>query len=213
MTSAPDRGGREPGFGRLREAAIDLLTGWIAPDAEQEALRRAYLEHLAAHPGACAKAGPPAHLTASALVVDAAGSATALVLHGKARQWFQPGGHLEAQDADLAAGALREAREETGLSRLRIDPVPLRLDRHGLGTAFGRCREHLDVQFLVVADGAEGVADGAAAGAASEEITGSAESLDVRGWPLEEVPDAHSVGHLARAARARLTDGAQREAP
>ena len=62
MTSAPDRGGREPGFGRLREAAIDLLTGWIAPDAEQEALRRAYLEHLAAHPGACAKAGPPAHL-------------------------------------------------------------------------------------------------------------------------------------------------------
>lgn len=197
----------DPAFGPLRDRAIDLLTGWDAPDAEQEDLRRAYLEHLATYPAACAKAGPPGHLTASALVVDASGSATALVYHGKGRRWFQPGGHLEPVDADLVAGALREAQEETGLSGLRIDPVPLRLDRHGLGDAFGRCREHLDVQFLVLAQAIAPAPDGSAGATPGDPrvcVVVSPESIDVRWWSLDAIPDVEAVGDLVDAARTRL---------
>ncbi|MDO5710922.1 MAG: NUDIX domain-containing protein [Micrococcales bacterium] len=187
----------DPGFGRLRDRAVDLLAGWDAPEAGQDALRADYLAHLEQHPGACAKAGPPEHLTAGALVVNAAFTRTALVLHGKGRRWFQPGGHLEGSDADLASAALREAQEETGLLELRLDPVPLRLDRHRLEAAFGRCREHLDVQFLAVTDGVCAV-------------RGSAESDAVRWWPLDALPDDLAVGSLVEAARARLRAGEPR---
>ncbi len=183
--------GLDSGFERLRTHAMDLLRHWPAPDREQEDLRQDYLAHLRSHAGACAKAGPPQHVTASALVVDPRRGRTALVLHGKAGRWFQPGGHLEATDADLAAAALREATEETGLPGLRVDPAPLRLDRHALDRAFGTCREHLDVQFLAVAGE---FVDTAVSG----------ESSDVRWWALDAVPDPDAVGALVAAARARL---------
>ena len=60
---------------------------------------------------------PEAHFTASAVVVDEAGARTLLVHHAKSGNWFQPGGHIEPDDASLAEAALREAREETGPRR------------------------------------------------------------------------------------------------
>ncbi len=34
----------------LHDDAVRVLSGWTAPDAQQESLRTAYLEHLSAHP-------------------------------------------------------------------------------------------------------------------------------------------------------------------
>ena len=99
-----------------------VLEGWQAPDAGQERLRHDYLEHLAAHADGVAKAGPPAHLTASCVVLDASGRQALLTLHRRANAWFQLGGHLEPGDASVWAAARREAREESGHRRPRAAP-------------------------------------------------------------------------------------------
>ncbi|MEJ5945278.1 NUDIX domain-containing protein, partial [Pseudokineococcus basanitobsidens] len=163
----------------------------------QELLRRRYLAHLDV-PGALRRGGAPDHLTASALVLDATGTHTLLVLHRRGGFWVQPGGHLEPDDPGTREGAARELHEETGLpaSAVVVSELPADLDHHVLGDGFGRCRSHLDVAHLAVAD-------------RSAPVRASAESDDVAWWPLDALPGADGgpavVGdlppRLARAAR------------
>ncbi|MEO7752854.1 MAG: NUDIX hydrolase [Terracoccus sp.] len=180
-------------YARLREDAIGLLTGWDPPDADQGALRADFLAHLTANPDAMARSGPPAHLTASVMVLDATGGSALLTLHRRARAWFQLGGHYEPGDASVWGAAAREAREESGIEGLTVLPEIAQLDRHVLAGDFGRCREHLDVRFAAVAP--EG---------AQFEV--SDESLDVRWWPVDGLPGgtAAELAPLVAAAR-RLT--------
>jgi 8-oxo-dGTP pyrophosphatase MutT (NUDIX family) len=140
-----------------------------------------------------ARAGPPAHLTASCLVLDASGTRVLLTLHRRAREWFQFGGHLEVGDASLWAAARREAREESGLEGLEPLPDPVQLDRHTLVGSFGRCREHLDVRYAATAP-ADAVA------------RVSVESLDVRWWPVDALPGGTraELTPLVSAARRAL---------
>ena len=140
-------------------------------------------------PEALRKPHGPAHVTASALVLDPSGRRTLLVLHRKVGLWLQPGGHVDDVDASLAAAALREATEETGVEGLTVDPRPLLLDRHPAPCGV---EHHLDVQFLVRAPDVS-------------VPTVSEESLDVRWWPLDALPAQRvDLGPLVRAARARL---------
>lgn len=57
------------------------------------------------------------HFTGSALLLNPSGSKTLLLFHKQFQSWTYPGGHADG-DRDLLAVALREAREETGLSAL-----------------------------------------------------------------------------------------------
>ena len=177
----------------LHEDATRQLSGWNAPNAAQEGLRAGYLAHLAAHSDAMWKQGPPAHFTASCLVLDPTGTRALLTLHRKARAWFQFGGHFEPGDSGAHAAAQREAREESGITTLLARPDLVQLDRHRLVGAFGRCREHLDLRFVAVAD-----EDGA------HEV--SQESLDVRWWPVDALPEQAREGldPLVAAARSLL---------
>ena len=95
-------------------SAVAILSTWTASDPAQDTLRRTYLDHLAAHPDANSRDGPPAHLTASCLVLDERAAWTLLTLHRKGGFWVQFGGHAEPGDASLADTALREGREEFG---------------------------------------------------------------------------------------------------
>ncbi|HEU5241444.1 MAG TPA: NUDIX domain-containing protein, partial [Ornithinibacter sp.] len=162
-------------YRHLRVDAQAVLEAWHAPDAGQDRLRRTYLGHLAAQPDAVARAGPPAHLTASCVVLDASGTQVLLTLHRRAGAWFQFGGHLEVGDPTLWAAARREAREESGIDDLEPRAGPVQLDRHVLVGAFGRCREHLDVRYAAVAPPG-----------ARPRV--SAESDDVRWWPVDALP-------------------------
>lgn len=162
-------------YAHLRADAVAVLECWPAPDAAQDALRHAYLEHLRVHPDAVSRDGPPVHLTASCLVLSADGEHALLTHHRRAGEWFQFGGHLEVSDSCLWSAARREAREESGIDGLDPLPRPVHLDRHVLAGDFGRCREHLDVRYAAVAP------PGARARV-------SGESLDVRWWPVGDLP-------------------------
>jgi 8-oxo-dGTP pyrophosphatase MutT (NUDIX family) len=127
--------------------ARSVLSSWTAPDAAQAGLQHDFLAHLGAHEDGMWRECLPDHITGSALIVR--DDDVLLVMHGKAGKWLQMGGHCEPGDATLADIALREAREESGISTLTIDPVPLRLSRHRVPFCGGG--NHLDVQFLAIA--------------------------------------------------------------
>lgn len=88
------------------------------------------------------------HVTSSALVTGPAG--IVLLLHKRMRIWLQPGGHLDPGE-DLAAAALREATEETGLVLAHPPggPSMVHVDVH----AGGRGHTHLDLRWLLHGQG------------------------------------------------------------
>lgn len=175
--------------GGLHADAQAVLAAWQAPSAEQEALRRAYLEHLDAHPDGVWRGCVPAHLTASLLVLDADATRVLLTLHRKGGFWGQLGGHCEAGDVTLAGAALREGAEESGIAGLRLlGDGPVDLDRHALSGAFGSCGEHLDVRYAAVAP-------------PGAEPSVSEESDDVAWFGLDALPPG-AVDDLARLVAA-----------
>lgn len=177
----------------LHDDALSLLLEWPAPNDDQEAVRRRYVEHLAVEPAGLRRECFPAHITASTLIVSADERQVLLTLHAKAGAWFQMGGHCEQQDTTLAGAALREAAEESGVRRLTLDPSPVQLNAHDVAFCDSRGTvRHLDVRFLAVApaDAAHAV---------------SVESLDVRWWPVDALPtDEPGIVELVRLARDRL---------
>lgn len=152
------------------------LATWEPPNAEQAALRRSYVDHLAAHPeDGLFKPCFPAHLTAGVLVLSHDHSSVLLNLHRKAGRWFHFGGHIETTDASLVAAATREGLEESGLA-LTVSESPVHLSRHSVAFCSPRGPvDHLDVRFVATAP-------------PGAEATISDESLDVRWWPVSELP-------------------------
>ncbi len=94
------------------------------------------------------------HITGAAWVVTPERDRVCLVHHKKLNRWLQPGGHADGE-CDVAAVALNEAQEETGLSGLTLcGDLPLDVDVHRI-PARGAISAHLhhDIRFLIEAPG------------------------------------------------------------
>jgi 8-oxo-dGTP pyrophosphatase MutT (NUDIX family) len=178
----------------LHSSTIEALTAWEAPDPAQDALRHAVLSFVLAREDACTRECAPAHITASTLVLDHTGTQVLLTLHPRVGRWLQLGGHCEDGDPDIVSAALREASEESGIAGLTLDPAIAALHVHPVVCSLGAPTRHLDVQFLAHAP-------------VDAEIACSDESLDLRWWPLDALPDNTDFGlaQLAAAASSRRT--------
>ncbi|MGH3675539.1 MAG: NUDIX hydrolase [Mycobacterium sp.] len=183
----------------LRDSTVEVLTSWQAPDHAQDTLRHAVLAFVVAREDACRRQCVAGHVTASALVLDHTGTHALLTLHPRFGRWLQLGGHCEDTDTDIVAAALREASEESGIAGLTFDPNMAALHVHPVVCSLGVPTRHLDLQFIGHAP-------------PDAEINCSDESLDLRWWPLDGLPDDTDFGlaQLATTASRRISDAARR---
>jgi 8-oxo-dGTP pyrophosphatase MutT (NUDIX family) len=184
------RGVTEPSRTVSASLAADLLGDLARFDparTSQRELASDYRDFLTAFPlVALNRERGREHITASCFVFSPDLDRVLLTFHKKGRFWVQFGGHLEPDDTSVAQAALREAREESGVTALRmVGDVPLDLDRHGLGDGFARCAVHWDVGFAAIA-------------AADTVPAVSDESEDVAWWPVAALPSPVPPGFAAR---------------
>ena len=156
-----------------------------------------FVAFIQAHPDCAERSLQIGHLTGSAWLVDPSGERVLLTLHRKLDRWLQLGGHADGS-LDLAAVALREAVEESGLSGLRLDGdragadgkiAPYALDDHRIPGRPGEPEHtHFDVCYVV------------RAGADLNPVINH-ESKALRWWPIVDLLQAEVEPFLARMAR------------
>jgi 8-oxo-dGTP pyrophosphatase MutT (NUDIX family) len=176
----------DPDLGRVRSS----LLKYIPANSDQAGTRVQMLSFLMEHADALERTCLEGHFTASALVIAVEGERGLLTLHKKLGRWLQVGGHCDG-DGNLAATALREATEESGIEDLEVDPRPIDLDMHRIPACKGEPEHwHLDARFLVYAP-------------PQAELKMSDESLDLK-WidfeKLAEIDTDESVRRLFRIA-------------
>jgi 8-oxo-dGTP pyrophosphatase MutT (NUDIX family) len=131
------------------EAARALIAAYEPRDEAQAEFRERMLVFIAEHPlDAHKRSCLSGHLTASCLLLDHDEDRALLTHHAKLNRWLQLGGHVDG-DANLPAGALREALEESGIPGIEIDPRPIDIDIHIIPERGNEPEHwHLDVRFI-----------------------------------------------------------------
>lgn len=186
-----------------RQPLLQLLRQHQPADANEQAMTQATGAFVEANPDAFERSLLIGHVTGSAWIVSPDRHQTLLIHHRKLDRWLQPGGHADGDPA-VAAVALREAQEETGLSSLRLvfpdgdssqqlsSPPIFDVDVH-LIPAWKDVPEHLhyDIRFLVEAD-------------PNEPLGVSGEIKNIRWFTLKEATDYADSESIFRLIR-RIT--------
>ena len=174
------------------EHIIAILEQHLCADDKERDDARRIIELARAHPNITSPLCEVGHITGSALVVHLPTRRVLLNHHRKFNRWMQFGGHMD-NDLTPHITALREAREETGLSDVkfvRTDsprpqplpqgeggtiPRPFDVDIHVVPQRGERPDHlHLDLRYLVSTD-------------RPDEAKASDESNDIRWFARDEL--------------------------
>ncbi|MCE7032848.1 NUDIX hydrolase [Lysobacter sp. GX 14042] len=175
----------------------DYLQRWPAEAATVALFRELLDGHHGGAGNAYVRDRQAGHFTASAWLVDRTGTRVLLTHHRKLGRWLQLGGHADG-DEDLARVALTEAREESGLEGLAVEPVLFDLDRHWIparGDVPGHW--HYDARYVVRAGG-------------SERFVVSGESLALAWRPIAEIAGDPAADASLRRMAGKWREGVNR---
>jgi 8-oxo-dGTP pyrophosphatase MutT (NUDIX family) len=183
---------RQPVLRLLRAHAARTL------DAHEAAMTDATIQFVESHPDCLLRSCAPGHLTGSAWIVSPDRRRTLLTHHHALDKWLQLGGHADG-DSDLVAVALREAWEESGLTRLRlVSGEVFDCDRHLIPARGAEpAHYHHDLRFMIEAD-------------PTEPLAISSESKDLAWVDLDRVTTHNAEESMARMVR-KTTAAAPRE--
>jgi 8-oxo-dGTP pyrophosphatase MutT (NUDIX family) len=128
----------------------------LALDPHEATMTADTIRFVEAHDDCLLRSCVPGHLTGSAWIVSPDRTRVLLTHHLKLDKWLQLGGHADG-DGDLLAVALREAREESGLTQVRpLANEIFDLDRHLIPARKSEpAHYHYDLRFLIEADPGE----------------------------------------------------------
>jgi len=177
-----------------RKSLLDQLSAYSERQSGEQATVDRFVEFVSTRPDCFERTLLEGHVTGSAWIVDEAGERVLLTHHRKLNAWLQLGGHADG-DPDVMAVAIKEAREESGLTDFEplgegIFDVDIHLipERKGVPEHF-----HYDVRYVLRATG-------------NTDYVVSEESHDLRWVPLDEVASLtrdESMHRMVRKWRAR----------
>ena len=149
-------------MGMNRQELMETIKAY-QPFNEQEEMDKALiLNRIETQENAFSRDNTVAHMTASAWVVNKDRSKVLMVYHNIYHSWSWLGGHADGE-TDLLAVAIREVKEEAGISSVR--PVSeeifslesLTVDGHVKRGSYVSSHLHLNVTYLLEADSEEHV--------------------------------------------------------
>jgi 8-oxo-dGTP pyrophosphatase MutT (NUDIX family) len=169
-----------------RNSLLEKLGVYRPLDDHEAAMVRRLRHFVETHADCFERTLPIGHITGSAWVVDFERAHALLTHHRKLNKWLQLGGHADG-DPDVLRVALREAREESGLTMIRpVSDAIYDIDIHVIPARDSEPEHrHYDVRFLLEA--------GRAA-----PLLASRESRSLAWTPLTKVQELNPEESMAR---------------
>ena len=140
-----------------RNSLVEQLRNYQPYNEQEAADRDEIIRQLESFPDIFTRDNRNAHMTASSWIVNPSRTKVLMVYHNIYDSWSWCGGHADG-DMDLLAVSLREAGEETGITKVR--PVSeqiysleiLTVDGHVKRGKYVSSHLHLNVTYLLEAD-------------------------------------------------------------
>ena len=139
---------------------IEIIKNHIPYNEQEEKDKELMLEYIDTFDDVLTRNNKMCHFTTSNWIVNKDRTKVLMVYHNIYNSWAWSGGHADG-DEDLARVALKEANEETGLTKLKLLSEKalgiqiLSVDGHIKRGEYVSSHLHLDCSFLIEADESE----------------------------------------------------------
>lgn len=135
---------------------MKLLVNYKTTYKEEEEYKQQIIDFLNNDEVFLGKGNKDGHITGSSWIVSRDRKKALLTYHRKLNKWLQLGGHTE-ENEDIVEAALREAKEESGLSNIKcLSEKVFDIDVHVIPERKDEKEHfHYDIRFIFQADDEE----------------------------------------------------------